>query len=155
MFIPSSLRRAKRYTRYNLLVRLYPVYTWYKPRQAKLSNWYQIPDEVDCLVLFIVTRAVMMIMAWNLYRDEGTHGRALRVSDRNLSVSMATGPATGQSTGQSRCSLWQLELLSYAGRATPGAPRPGAAAAVLFPSLMPLAGPAGHSSHETIRGTMH
>ena len=44
MFIPSSLRRAKRYTRYNLLVRLYPVYTWYKPRQAKLSNGYQIPD---------------------------------------------------------------------------------------------------------------
>ena len=44
MFIPSSLRRAKRYTRYNLLVRLYPVYTWYKPRQAKLSNGYQVPD---------------------------------------------------------------------------------------------------------------
>ena len=45
MFIPSSLRQAKRYTRYNLLVRLYPVYTWYKPRQAKLSNGYQIPDD--------------------------------------------------------------------------------------------------------------
>ena len=43
--IQSSLRQAKRYTRYNLLVRLYPVYTWYKPRQAKLSNGYQIPDE--------------------------------------------------------------------------------------------------------------
>ena len=45
--IQSSLRQAKRYTRYNLLVRLYPVYTWYKPRQAKLSNGYQIPDSDD------------------------------------------------------------------------------------------------------------
>ena len=33
------------YTRYNPLVSLYPVYTWYKPQPAKLSNWYQIPDE--------------------------------------------------------------------------------------------------------------
>ena len=47
MFIPSSLWLAKRYTRYNLLVSLYPVYTWYKPQQAKLSNGYQIPDELS------------------------------------------------------------------------------------------------------------
>ena len=46
MFIPSYLRRAKRYTsiRYNPLVSLYPVYTWYKLRQAKLSNGVKIPD---------------------------------------------------------------------------------------------------------------
>ena len=40
---------------YNLPVSLYPVYTWYKPRQAKLSsldnplNGYQIPDVLSYL----------------------------------------------------------------------------------------------------------
>ena len=35
---PKLAREAKRYTRYIPLLELYPVYTWYKPRQARISN---------------------------------------------------------------------------------------------------------------------
>ena len=39
-----KLAPTGRYTRYNPLVSLYPVHTCFKPRQAKLSHGYQIPD---------------------------------------------------------------------------------------------------------------
>ena len=66
MFIPSSLWRAERYTRYNLLVSLYSVYTWYKPQQAKLSNGYQIPDDDVHLIMLDSTQLDTELEVWDL-----------------------------------------------------------------------------------------